>query len=80
MGEYIKKEPQKPHKIRLRDSESLSKGKGGITVLEVDGVTSSGKLKTSGIVKIDDYWYKVETEKDGGDGYTATPDKEKNSK
>ncbi len=28
MGEYIKKEPQKPHKIRLRDSESLLDGNG----------------------------------------------------
>ncbi len=38
-------------------------------------ISSSGKLKTSGSVKIDDYWYKIQA-----DGYTAVPDDAKNNR
>ena len=56
MGEFIKKWSQKPHKIRLRDSESVLFGKrrgiGMETIVTIAFVAVVGIAIASAIIKI----------------------------
>lgn len=44
VGEFIKKESQKPHKIRIRDSESLSGKIGGLSECSIFRLRITWKL------------------------------------